>query len=389
MKICVLTSVYPRWPEDIPGTFIHAIMKRLRKRGHEIHVVAPVDSFAHSIEELDGVRIHRFQYCFPKSAGRLTYRGGMADNVESHSKHWHLARVQIPGYLFSGMSKLWELCHREQFDVINSHWAIPQGLMVSLLRLGPHIITTPGESLDFADIYHLNWLVRKTLVGADLVIPISSHVDSNVRRFTQNTRIIPFGVEVEHFSKTHVRNSSDHNILTCAYLIPRKGIHVLLQSMKIIHEKLPQARLTIVGEGPLKPTLVNMANELGIAPVVKFMPNVPRSRLPEVMAKSTVFVLPSLSEGLGLVLVEAMCLGKPVVGTKAGGIVDVIDNEVNGLLVPPRNPTALAEAITRILQNKELGKTMGSAGKRMAEAKFSNDRIAVTYEQTFESLCKR
>jgi glycosyltransferase involved in cell wall biosynthesis len=153
-----------------------------------------------------------------------------------------------------------------------------------------------------------------------------------------------------------------------------KGLDYLLKAMG----ELPRARLMVVGTGPMERAWKSLASELGIANRVNFVGEIADAELPAYYAACDVFVLPSSerSEAFGLVQLEAMAAGKPVVSCEIGtGVSWVNQNKVTGLVVPPRDPSALANAIKRLLNDKELREKMGAAGRVRVQAEFTLEKM--------------
>jgi glycosyltransferase involved in cell wall biosynthesis len=127
------------------------------------------------------------------------------------------------------------------------------------------------------------------------------------------------------------------------------------------------------------------ASDIGMADRVKFLGF--RDDVPSLLQAMDVFVLPSLSEGLPLSVLEALSLKKPVVASDVGGIPEIIENGVTGYLVPPENPEALAEKITLLLQNPERAAVIGQAGRRRVEEDFSLPRMIREHQSLYEEIC--
>ena len=148
-----------------------------------------------------------------------------------------------------------------------------------------------------------------------------------------------------------------------------KGPDVLLAAWQKVVADLPLARLDIVGDGPLRSGLEKRAAETAILDSVAFLGLLPRRHLAELMDEATCLVLPSRSEGLGRVILEAMLRARPVVASRVGGIVELVDDGVTGRLVPPDDPSALAQALVEVLSDPERAAEMGNAGRGVALAR--------------------
>lgn len=169
-------------------------------------------------------------------------------------------------------------------------------------------------------------------------------------------------------------------IFTAARLESPKGHIFLLDAAKIVLDKIPGARFVCVGKGRLKESLEKKASELGIKNNVIF-PGFVKDML-SIMKSCDLFVLPSLWEGQGVVLMEAMALKKALVASRVGGVVDVVEDGITGILVPPRDPQALADAILKLLSEPEKMHKMGEAGYRRIkenfdEAEFNKKRFEI------------
>ncbi|MFY9413268.1 MAG: glycosyltransferase [Tepidanaerobacteraceae bacterium] len=172
-----------------------------------------------------------------------------------------------------------------------------------------------------------------------------------------------------------------------ARLVPEKGYEYAINAFYHVLKVFPSARLVIVGDGPLEESLKEMCARLGITDNVAFMGY--RPDVESLEADFDVFVLPSISEGLGLALLEAMALGKPAVATETGGIPEVIKHEANGMLVPPGNDKYLAEAIIKVLSDKELAKSLGLAAQKTVFERFSSRTMIEKVEKLYMEILRR
>ena len=179
----------------------------------------------------------------------------------------------------------------------------------------------------------------------------------------------------------------EDTLLYAGVLIYRKGLHVLLQAFKQVASSVPSARLLLVGS-PENPSYVHelksMVELLGIEEKVEFIDEVSQRELAGLMQAYRAFVLPSLSEGLGRVILEAMACGKPVIGSKVGGIIEVIEEGQTGFLIPPGDVEALAERLTWILTHPEEAGTMGRRAREFARGFFSKDSYVKNYASMFK-----
>jgi glycosyltransferase involved in cell wall biosynthesis len=190
------------------------------------------------------------------------------------------------------------------------------------------------------------------------------------------------GVEIDLFKDSHVNIEKKKKLLglnlqslvvgTVGWLLPIKGPMILLKAMGRVWQKYPDAQLVYVGKGDLYEALHGQALQMGIADRVKLMGW--RDDIHEIMSVFDLFVLPSLNEGMGRVLVEAMAAGKPVVASNVGGIPDLVKDGKNGLLVEPGDTDGLSFAIQELLSDKKIRDEMGEKGKNMAQS-FSVEKM--------------
>ena len=174
----------------------------------------------------------------------------------------------------------------------------------------------------------------------------------------------------------------------------RKGVDVLLRAIASLTD-LHALRLVVVGDGPEMATLVALASELGVAGRVEFVGRVSDERLRQEYALASMFVLPAIvdargdTEGLGVVLLEAMNSRIPVIASDAGGIVDIVEHEKTGLLVPPGDVFALAGAIRRLASDGPKAKALGEAGYRRLVERFSWDSIVDRWLAIYDQVLDR
>jgi glycosyltransferase involved in cell wall biosynthesis len=171
---------------------------------------------------------------------------------------------------------------------------------------------------------------------------------------------------------------------TVARLDPVKGHVYLLEAMPIVLKPFPRAYLVLVGAGPADDELRRRAKELGLAQAIVFTGA--RRDVPRLLHAMDVFVLPSLREGFGFALLEAMTCRVPIVATRVGGIPEVVGNGHSGILVPAADPVALGEAVIRLLQDDDLREAMGRAGYEQVMAQFTAQRAANETEQLYARL---
>ena len=206
----------------------------------------------------------------------------------------------------------------------------------------------------------------------------------------KNIEVIPNGVDLRRFENLN-REGSRHKlglkdefvIMTVARLEKVKGIKYLIGAMAR-SDLLGRSHLLIIGDGSERENLESLAEELGLKERVKFLGQISNEKIPEYLAAADCFVLPSLKEGFGIVILEAQAAGIPVIGTRVGGILDIIEDQKTGILVKPKNPKVIAQAISKIYSQPEFAKDLAQNAKANLE-KYDWDKIAERVYKVYET----
>jgi glycosyltransferase involved in cell wall biosynthesis len=222
---------------------------------------------------------------------------------------------------------------------------------------------------------------------------VEAHLIKDFRLKKDNVFLVYNGVDCEKFSavvkeeekgalKDSLGFATSPVIGSVSRLSPVKGLRYLLFAMKDILGEMPEARLLLVGEGPCKSYLMELAKKLGIEKNVFFALNTMETE--RFLSIIDVFVFYSLEEGLGLSLLEAMAAGKPCVASNVGGVSSIVENAVTGLLVPPKDTHALKEAVTKLLKDRKLALSLSERGRRLVQNKFSMDKMVTGVINVYE-----
>jgi glycosyltransferase involved in cell wall biosynthesis len=237
----------------------------------------------------------------------------------------------------------------------------------------------------------MRYTARFALKHADSLRVISNATRQQLERWVPGKAIIQFSTwtDIEVFLKAGLSESGTHTqeILYAGALIPRKGIHHLINAFARIAKDFLQARLIIVGHEEDKAYAAELREQvkrLDLDGRVQFVGTMPQAELAARMRGAFVFVLPSVSEGLGRVVMEAMATGTPVIGSDVGGIPEMVENGVTGFLVPPRDEKVLTEKIRWVLEYPDDAREMGHQARVFAERFFSTQGYVDGYRQIFE-----
>lgn len=235
-------------------------------------------------------------------------------------------------------------------------------------------------------------LERFVLRRADIVLPMGSYTYDLTIAYGVDPRkivVLPFPVTWLTSSKT-TDLPARPTVLFCGRLIKEKGVHILLQAMKLVRQRVCDAQLVIVGDTDNKTyrhELEKIVDSLGIRDLVSFLGWIPNDDIGKIYQESWMLVVPSIwEEGLGMVMVEAGLMERAVIGSDLGGIKDFIQNGANGLLVPPGDVQALADAISSILEDRVHAVGMGKQNSVKAQRYLDDFDRAVT--QVHEAIYK-
>lgn len=196
----------------------------------------------------------------------------------------------------------------------------------------------------------------------------------------QKIAIVPNGLEISMFPEAGVR-STYRRVIVVANLRRVKGLDVLIDAAAEVLRRYPDARVQIVGRGPELNALTARAATAGISDRFTFLGA--RDDVPALLAESDIFVLPSRSESLPNSVLEAMAAGLPIVASAVGGIPELIEHGRTGVLVPPEDPQALAEELSRVMADARFAAGLGAAARAQAQARYSFERMAADFEALY------
>ncbi len=376
-RVCVVTSTYARNSSDFAVPWMREAINRLVEAGDEVTVFAP--SFkglgSHTI---DGVQVVRFRY-FPARWEALTHNEGAPAKIARPL----LQLLAIP-YTIFGMLAMRALIRKQDFDVIHVHWPFPHAFFAwAVKRMSSAAVVGNCHGAELAIGRRKAWVrhvLRWNLNQADQLIANSNHTAGEIHKLCgRKAHVIPFGTTVDSRPPTEKANAVPVILFTGRH-IQRKGIEYLIQAMPILLRERA-VRLVITGDGDQREMLEGLTAELELGECIEFKGFVSAAELSVLYSTCDVYVLPSVfddhgdAEGLGVTSIEAFLNECPVVATDVGGIVDVVHHERTGLLVPEKNPEAIAAAVARYLDDPVFAKHMGETGRAFAQEHFDWDRI--------------
>lgn len=259
-------------------------------------------------------------------------------------------------------------------------------------KLGvPSVVTVHGViakrsvAVNLAQYVYLRTLGLWLFKNADEIICLTKSDAQEIVRFgcpSEKIKVIPNAVDTNRFRPGKERQ--ENLVVWVGRFVPEKGLRYLIKAAKTVVKDFKDVEFTLVGYGPLKANTIKLAFDYGLLNgTVHFTGPFDRNQVADILGKASITVLPSLKEGLPLSLLEAMACGKPVIGSDISGISDVIIHGQNGLLVPPGNPEALANAILTLLNDESLRRRLGHNARQLIVEKYSWNIITNKIEKVY------
>jgi glycosyltransferase involved in cell wall biosynthesis len=386
MKILIFNFEYP--PLGGGGGVATKFIAEELALKHEVHVITSRPSKKFNEQETEG-------------QGRSHVVNGV-----------HVHRVPVWGRSSLAVASLWsmvtfvpsawwrgkKIASRVKFDVVNAQFVLPSGIPAALISRSQEIPLT--LSFIGGDIYdptkgvspHRHWWLRKMVKiisnQATTCTAISHDTKRravDIHKVTKPIRVINLGISESKNKARKTRQelglpADDKLLVSLGRVIPRKGYACLLAAMT----KTEDAHLVIMGEGPLLGNLKQTAYKLGVSDRVHWLGFVSEDDKVNILNQADVFISASEHEGFGIVFLEAMEAGLPIIATWEGGQTDFLVQDKNAILVPPKNSQALAQAINRMLGNEAWAKQMGRTNQQ-AVKDFYWPQVGQRYEEVFQS----
>ncbi len=386
MRVLFLSHNFPRHSTDAAGSFILRLALALKQEEVDVHVVAPAGPGLAARETIQGIEVERFRYA-PRAMEKLAYTGNMANDVK---RSWS-ARVAMLGFLGADFVAGVMARRDIQPDVIHAHWWFPGGLVgswVSGMAEIPLVTTLHGTDVRLARaVGAARPAFRHVLEKSTTVTTVSRWLAAETRALVPRIapEVAPMPVDTERFTPDGEKRGD--SILFVGRLNAQKGIEHVVRALPRLHVR---RHLHVVGDGPAREGLQRLATELGVADNITWHGTQTHDAMPGFYQRAGTMVAPSIDEGLGLAAVEAQLCGTPVIASDSGGLTDVVQHDLTGLLVPVADPPALAAALNSLAANPERAATMGAAGRMHALATFAPESVARRYAELYRvALTKR
>ena len=390
MKVLVISHMYPSTFNEIGGIFVHKQVKALVSKGVKVQVVSPIPWTPFPINYL--------------SSKWKKYSTVSEKTVYEGINIWYPRYLTFPRAWFfasSGQRMYWgikdvvaKIYQKFKFDLIHAHVALPDGyagMKVAQKYKKPLIVTIHGQ--DFQQTIFKNEKckknIEKTINFSEKTIVVSKKLKKNRKNNLQlnndKMKVATNGINMRDIYTEKNKNIQEYNgkkvILSASHLIKTKGIDLNLRAIAKLRQKYPDIIYLIIGKGKEKKKLEKLINELNLKNVVVFIGEVSHHKVMEYMAFCNIFSLPSWNEGFGIVYLEAMAQGKPVIGCQGEGIEDFVEHGKTGLLVKPKDVDSLVEAMDYLLGNPDEARAMGQRARKLILENYTWEKNA---EKTIE-----
>ncbi len=403
MNVCMVTSSYPKYAGEVTAPFIEEIAAGLAARGHQVHVVLPRHHAMRRPAVDRGVHLHPYAYAPLRSLNVWGYAESMAADVEVRGRAYLAALFALP----AGLLALLRLTRRIPCDLIHAHWVLPNGPLAALAagrRRLPLVISLHGSDVYLPERHRwLRGAAAWTFRRAAAVTACSSDLARRALALgapPERTTVIPYGADREAFrpadpaERAQVRADlglapGEALVLAVGRLVRKKGFDQLIGALPQVVREAGPVRLLIAGQGDLREELAALARALGVEEHVRMPGAIERDRLPALFRSCDVLAVPSMHDargnvdGLPNVVLEGMASGVPIVASRVAGIPQVIADGETGLLVPEKDPAALAAALVRLLREPDTRARLGRQARRRVEEELNWPAVAAQFEAVY------
>ncbi len=405
-RVVMVASSYPRFPGDTVGTFMEPIAHGVAARGHDVHMVLPWHPLWNRGPHENGVTFHLFHYAPTVSLNVFGYASALREDVALRGS----AIVVTPLALAAGWRAARMVAQQVGATIMHGHWIVPGGALATASSPPgvPVVVSLHGSDVYLAEHHRsvgcvARWAFRRasyvTACSDDLRVRAMALGASGERSVT-----IPYGVDARRFrpdAAVRVRrraawrvDANDEIAFAAGRFVRKKGFEYLVDAVGMLATRRPRLKLVLAGGGDLGNELRDRAARLGIGERVILPGVLTQSGVADALAAADIAIVPSVRDdagnvdGLPNIVLESLASATPVIATAAGGIGSVVKNEINGLIVPERDTTALAAAIDRVLSDDALAAKLGTAARVWASTHAGWDQVAVRFEEVYERVVR-
>jgi glycosyltransferase involved in cell wall biosynthesis len=394
LRVLIVSQGYPKYIGDSTAPFMASIADGLAARGHSLDVVVP---YHPEFRQNNTGHIRFFPYRYSPVSSYAPW--GFGQTFDPKSRVRSPVAALLPAIALSLRRCIARRLASDRYDVVHAHWVVPNGWIaggVTRSRDVPLVITLHGSDVAMSERYRLlGRLARRTFDAADAVTATSADL---IRRAIalgadpERATPVYLGVDTDTFSprpadlgvrKQLGAKEGTFLVVAVGRLAGFKGFEYLIDAAALVEG----VSVTIIGDGELRAELERRARN---SPNVTLTGSMPHARIADALAAADAIVVPSVVDRAGRVdattntVLEALASGRPLVTTSVGGIPEVVEDGHNGLLVPQKDPRALAAAIRRLQGDDSLRKRLADDGRQFALDRLNWDATAEAFEKTYE-----
>jgi glycosyltransferase involved in cell wall biosynthesis len=379
MRILFLNYEYPPLGGGAANATKHLLLEYAKHTDLQVDLVtSATDGQAHTENLSENVTIH------------FVSIGNKKDNLH-HQSVFNLLLYSVRSY-----QKSRELLKTEHYDVVHAFFGVPCGAIALLLKCSfgvPYIVSlrgsdVPGYSQRFRFLYPLlSPFIRHIWYKAKVVVANSQGLAelASVTAPNQEVVIIPNGVDIQRFYPNASLRPEKEIIVTvgATRITTRKGIRFLIEAIHKLHEKFPNLHAEIMGEGSAKKELQELTQKYGLTEQIRFLGRVDASQTSRWYNRASIFVLPSLNEGMSNALLEALACGLPAVVTDTGGSHELVTEGLNGLYIEKNSSESIRQALETLLSDPIKREAMGIESRQRAES-LAWQQVAAEYTRLYQ-----
>jgi glycosyltransferase involved in cell wall biosynthesis len=366
----------------------------MAKRGHHVDIVSHQITNFKEEDNLDGVAIHRIRPA-------IEHKGGLPPSIKQNLM-----------YIINAIIKGSQIIRQNKIDIIHTNNFSPVivGSILAKIYNIPIVITIHDIFTTRSGDYWKKWAAQNnvsrisSIIGplfekitvkmpVDIVHTVSNASKQDILNFkarssSSNIIVIPNGINLRNYGNLEFKKDYQNYVLFIGRLVFLKNLDVLISSFKDVVKKIPNARLIVVGDGPMRDNWQKMVSELHLDQNIEFTGYIPHEKkYYELLSKCSSLLLPSVFEGFGLVLLEAFAMSKPVLVANMKPFDEIVDEGIDGFILPTHDAHKWSEKIIFLLSNKTICQDMGCKGRLKVESKFNIDNVVDKVESLYTELC--
>jgi len=391
-KVFIVTPFYPSDQFLYSGTFVESQVLCLKKNGIDtkVYLCSPRVPLLLEKFKLKWKRLKKINKNYIRSGVNVDVINffSFPKNIAMQISIWDIER------------KLEKLVKRENPDILHAHFAIPTGIAACLVgekMNKPVVMTIHGSDIHtYPYIYNCLYrnAVKYALMKADIVLAVSKYLKEHAMSIAPEANIIVkrIGIDINLFrnEEREEKKESVIKIIFVGNLIKSKGIYDLLNAFAKLCKMITKYQLNLlyIGDGPEKKALFDRAKALKIDQLVILLGARDHGEISRLINEADIVVLPSYKEGMAQVVIEACACGKPVVASKVGGIPEIVDNYVNGILVSPDSVREIVNALMKLIEDPVLRKSMGIKGRVKCEQEYDIEKNTLDLIGVYHRILK-